>query len=145
MQINSRSVFEIGFLFDRVHRPVAPWAAVWLPSAAGAGVRCWVLAGDGHNQSAVRFHFNLCLIHSALCVSMYVFITVHVQRVGVCWCVCAIGDAIFVLCDSVRACLCRWCESVRVDVVSAFGLLSFSSFDNVANYVMSSLMILILS
>lgn len=31
-----------------------------------------------------------------MCLCMYVFITVHVQGVGVCWCVCAIGDAIFV-------------------------------------------------
>lgn len=92
-------------------------------------------------SSLVRFHFNLCLIHSALCVSMYVFITVHVQRVGVCWCVCAIGEAIFVLCACVRACLCRSCACARMDVVSAFGLLSFSSFDIVANYVMSSFMI----
>lgn len=88
-------------------------------------------------SSLVRFHFNLCLIHSAQCVSMYVFITVHVQRVGVCWCVCAIGDAIFV------PCACVHCASARVDAVSAFGLLSFSSLDIVANYVMSSVMILI--
>lgn len=77
---------------------------------------------------------------------MYVFITVHVQGVGVCWCVCAIGDAILVRCACVRACMCRvLCVCATVDVVSAFTLLSFSSLDSVANYVMSSFIIIYLN
>lgn len=113
----------------------APTARLHSGSAQGIGS----VARRLYKQ-LVWFHFNLCLIHSALDVSMYVFITVHVQRVGVCWCVCAIGVAIFIS----RRCECSLvgtmlCESVRI--VSVFGLLSFSSVDIAANYFMSVVMI----
>lgn len=78
-------------------------------------------------KQLVQFSFNLCLIHSALDLPMYVFITVHVQRVGVCWCVCAIGVAIFIkriyICVSSHLFLQRIC--VCVSFVSAFGLIIF--------------------
>lgn len=71
-------------------------------------------------KQVVWFHFNLCLIHSALDVPMYVFITVHVQRVGVCWCVCAIGVSIFIAsmceCALVRTTGCKCVRIVSVFV-----------------------------
>lgn len=85
----------------------------------------------------VWFHFDSCFIHSALDVCMYVFITVHVQRVGVCWCVCAIALAIFVVLMCAECWLVDMGALCCVRVVSAFVLLSFSLLDIVANYFMS--------
>jgi hypothetical protein len=68
---------------------------------------------------------------------MYVFITVHVQSVGVCWCVCAIGVAIFVSCPCVRALLCAQASREYVSRIRVQALLIISSLNTAANITSS--------
>lgn len=68
---------------------------------------------------------------------MYVFITVHVRGVGVCWCVCAIGVAILVR----RVCACAALYAARVCAcVSALPLIIFfvCAVANIASSVNSA-------
>lgn len=119
MQINSRSVFEIGFRFDRVHRPVAPWAAVWLSSPAGAGVRCWCsleMATINRPYDSI----SICVLFIAHCACLCMFLLQFTYNVWACVGVFALSAMLFLYCVivCVRACdggarVCVWTSYPR--------------------------------
>lgn len=98
----SERVFEISFLFDRIFGFVVLRSGV---CEASVGVSFGFII-----TARLYYSISMCILFIAhsICLCRYVFITVHVQRVGVCWCVCAIGAVLF---------LYHYIVCVLVDVV----------------------------
>lgn len=141
MQINSRSVLEICFHFDRVSILVSVGAAATLPGRLGAAASCcWAAPAAASARSYDSI--SICVLFIAPCACLCMFLLQFTYNVWACVGVFALSAKLFLYCVCVSVCPCRRCMCARELVVSAFGLLSFSSLDIVANYVMSSLIIL---